>query len=201
MIKAVLFDYGGVITLGGGGHEITERLAAILGVSEDKASELFNLFWDDFVCGKVTEDELWQRIAKATNSAIPPNRSSVWNTWTEHMKPQPEMLDLVKQLQKRKITVGLLSNVLPPTAEGIKEGGGYAYFDFVVLSCEVGLAKPDPKIYELALAKLPDCQPSEVVFVDDQEVCLEPARQLGIKTILAKNAQQITVDILPLIET
>lgn len=195
MIKTLLFDYGGVITKGGGGFELSERLGYALGISQDDAHALLGPVWDDYAKGKISEGQLWKTIEQRYGRPIPLDKRAIWNTWEAHMQPLPEMLALIKSLQDKQYIVGLLSNVIPNTAADIREHGGYDVFDFRILSCETGFAKPDIEIYKLALHKLPGIDPSEIIFVDDQERCLIPARELGIQTILAKNAKQIADDI------
>ena len=70
----------------------------------------------------------------------------------------------------------------------------YKRFGVVVVSCDVGLRKPDPKIYKLVLKKL-KLKPNQTVFVDNQEWNLKPARKLGMKTILFKNNKQLFRDL------
>src|SRR6266496_825229 len=200
MVKAFLFDYGGVVTEGGGGFELSERLGKALGITRDEAYALLGPVWDIYARGKITEDKLWAVIEKAYGQPIHVSKRKIWNMWEEHMQPLPEMLDLIKSLQAKGYTVGLLSNVIPNTAADIRQHGGYAAFNFLVLSYEVGYAKPEVEIYQLALNKLPNIPPNEVVFVDDQERCLVPARELGIKTILAKNPKQIAKEIAELLK-
>lgn len=201
MIKALLFDYGGVVTAGGAGNELSERLAVALDISPEEAFGLLGLVWTDYAKGKISEETLWQTIEKNYGKAIHPSKWGIWNTWGEHMQPQPEMLALIGRLRSEGYTVGLLSNVIPNTAADIRAHGGYEIFDFLILSCEVGYAKPDKEIYELALAKLPAIPASEVVFIDDQERCLAPARKLGMQTILAQSPGQIDRDITQLLES
>jgi HAD superfamily hydrolase (TIGR01509 family) len=63
-------------------------------------------------------------------------------------------------------------------------------FDGVVDSMKVGLSKPDMRIYELAMRRF-KLQPEECVFVDDKEENLVPAREMGMRTVLFKNAKQL----------
>nr|XP_042704865.1 bifunctional epoxide hydrolase 2 [Chrysemys picta bellii] len=60
------------------------------------------------------------------------------------------------------------------------------HFDLVIESCHVGLKKPDPRIYEYALGVL-KAKPQEVIFLDDIDANLKPAREMGIATILVKD--------------
>jgi epoxide hydrolase-like predicted phosphatase len=55
-------------------------------------------------------------------------------------------------------------------------------FDAVIVSCEVGCAKPDPRIYQICLTQL-GVTPSSAVFVDDRLENLAAAEQLGIRTL------------------
>lgn len=201
MIKACLFDYGGVITPGGSGHELSERLATALDISPEEGYLLLGSVWDEYARGKITESDIWRSIETRHDKAIEVGKRAIWNTWAEHMQPLPEMLGLVDGLKQRGCTVGLLSNVIPNTAADIQNHGGYDAFDFVVLSCQVGVSKPDLEIYKMALKKLPGTKPEEVVFIDDQERCLVPARDLGINTVLAVSPRQISDDIYRLINT
>lgn len=63
-------------------------------------------------------------------------------------------------------------------------------FQCFVSSCYVWLRKPDPALYQLAL-DLTQRSPEECCFIDDRAENLEPAAQLGMKTIQMKNAAQL----------
>jgi epoxide hydrolase-like predicted phosphatase len=195
VIKAFLFDYGGVMTSGGAGTELSERLGESLGISSEDAFELLKPLWNDYACGKIDEDYLWASIEKGHGAQIEIAKRTIWNTWNDDMQPFPEMLELVQELRAKGFKVGLLSNVIPNTAKDIRDHGGYDGFEFSVLSCDVGYMKPQPEIYKLAMDMLPGIEPQEVVFVDDQERMLLPAQELGMQTILAKSVDQITRDI------
>ncbi|XP_046947876.1 bifunctional epoxide hydrolase 2 isoform X2 [Lynx rufus] len=60
------------------------------------------------------------------------------------------------------------------------------HFDFLVESCRIRMAKPDPRIYKFVLDTL-NASPNEVVFLDDIGANLEPARDLGMVTILVRD--------------
>lgn len=194
MIKAIIFDYGGVMTDGGAGPESSVRLARHLHITRPEAHALIQLGWHEFMKNDISEDEFWQTIETHFGRPISQADRNIWNTW-ESMKPRPEMVALVRRLKTDGFTVGLLSNSISPTSSKIRQHGGYEVFDFTVISYEVHMAKPDPEIYEFTLSKLPGIEASETIFIDDQEKCLKPARQFGIHTILAKNPQQIATGI------
>lgn len=178
------------MTAGGGGNELSERLAINIGVTNDEAWDLLMPVWDKFVRGKITEADLWRSVEANFSHPITIEQRNIWNKWHD-MKPLPEMVRLVSDVRVKGLKVGLLSTVIPNTAYEIKEHGGYDIFDFCVLSFENGFAKPELEAYQQALDHLDGILPSEVVFIDDQEMCLVPARKLGMKTILFENPDRL----------
>lgn len=179
---------------GGKGGEFDARLSKNLNIGPALTRELVGLVWDDFRRGRVSEPVFWETIEKRYGHKIPQDKRNIWNKW-EDTSLIPAMAGLVNRLKSEGYKVGLLSDTVPLTANEILSHGGYDLFDFTVLSYQVGFAKPDPEIYDIALKRLKGIKPNEVVFLDDQEKCLTAARQLGIKTILVKNFSQAISDV------
>lgn len=200
MIKAFLFDNGGVITAGGVGGELSDRLGANLSISGAEAWKLLEPVFGEYIRAKITEDELWREIESRYGKSISAEERDIWNKW-DNMRVRPEMIDLVNRLKKDGYKVGMLSNVIPNTEREIRKNGGYDAFDFLVLSCEVGYAKPEKEIYEIAMTNLEGIAPGEVVFLDDQATCLEPAKALGMETVLVKSSGQAIRDINRLLQS
>lgn len=96
----------------------------------------------------------------------------------------PDTLPTVHALQSRGTRVALISNCSASTRPVVERLGLDAAFDAVILSFEVGARKPQPAIYEAALAALGDVAPADAVFVDDQAPYCDGARLLGIETRL-----------------
>jgi HAD superfamily hydrolase (TIGR01509 family) len=92
------------------------------------------------------------------------------------------LLDIIKKLRE-KYLVGALTNLTASRRIIDEYIGMYSHFDYVFLSCEEHLKKPDPRFYALALAKA-DATPEEAIFIDDQKKCTIGAEAIGIKSIL-----------------
>jgi epoxide hydrolase-like predicted phosphatase len=191
MIKAVIFDYGGVMRLS---HDDTIKIAKTYGISRQDFLEKAMPFLDLFRLGLMSENNFWKKVSFVLGKNVPKNSKELWREDTKVMSLYPAMVDFVKQLRKKKIKTAVLSNTIKPHVEITKKKGGYKYFDKVILSCEVGLVKPDPKIYLLAVKKL-KVKPNQCIYIDDKELNLEPAHNLGMKTILAKNPKQVINDV------
>ena len=78
----------------------------------------------------------------------------------------PEIIDLLSALKENGCKIGLISNCSVEEIKGFKDCAIYNYFDAVVLSCDVGLVKPDAKIYEYCSSIL-NVQPANCFFVGD----------------------------------
>ncbi len=102
----------------------------------------------------------------------------------ERIRLYPESLEVTMALRERGIGTALVSNCSHSTGPVIDRLGLRDAFDALVLSFEVGSRKPQPGIYEAALAALGDVSPSDALFVDDQVRYCDGARALGIDTRL-----------------
>jgi epoxide hydrolase-like predicted phosphatase len=108
--------------------------------------------------------------------------------------PHRKVRRLARALRKSGIRTGILSNVFALAAWLLKITRGYHGFDPIVLSYEEKVSKPDPRIYQAAISKA-GVKPNEIVFIDNLEENITAAQQAGMKTILAKNSDQVVADI------
>lgn len=113
------------------------------------------------------------------------------------MRPDAAMFDLVTELRDAGLKVGLLSNSWGNTYPRERID---ALFDHVVISGEVGLRKPDPAIYRLALDGL-GVAPERTVFIDDAEPNALGAAALGLHTVLHTSAEETRTALAALIPT
>lgn len=195
MIKAIIFDYDGVITKGVPDGTLSGRLSKNLGVTDRVANKLIQSIWTPLIKGQITEDEVWRLFEHKHRNLIGEEKRDVWFKW-EELKPLPEMINLVKNLITRGYPVGILSNATVSTALEIRENKGYSDFNFVILSCEVGYKKPESEIFKIALNKLPGLMPSEVLFLDDKEIATSSAKEMGFKTILVNDHKKAINEVL-----
>ena len=111
------------------------------------------------------------------------------------LKPAQEVIDAAQFLRARGVRVGILTNSIG--FEPYNPYDGYeleTHYDALVVSEHERLRKPDPAIYGLMIARL-GVEPTSCVFVDDIDTNLDPARRLGMTTVLAEDAQQVVYDL------
>ncbi len=73
--------------------------------------------------------------------------------WISTWAPTKEMINLIKKLSK-KYTLAILSNSDSLNSRNYATKGWYSYFDHLILSHELGILKPNKKIYQIALKKI-----------------------------------------------
>jgi putative hydrolase of the HAD superfamily len=192
MIKAVLWDFGGVMTTSP--FEAFNRYELEHGIPKDfirrnNAAEPETNAWARFESGAMTPEEFDRVFAEETHSRghrIPGAR--VIELLGGDVRPR--MVAALKAC-KAHFTVACLTNNMKPS-DAARSGPEdarlaqirevFALFDLVVESSKEGIRKPNPKFYELACERL-GIRPSDAVFLDDLGMNLKPARDLGMTTI------------------
>jgi putative hydrolase of the HAD superfamily len=180
----LILDYGEVLSL----PQPPESLDAMAGVLGVPVAAFTEAYWQgrhEYDCG-VAAREYWGR-AIASLGLPPPDEAQLAAliacdvaSWTEY---RGEMWDLVREFRQAGGRAAFLSNGVPEIMARIREDRGLDdLFDAVVVSCEVGLAKPDPAIYELTLRRL-GTAPEDTLFVDDRVVNTQAAESVGIRTL------------------
>ena len=189
MIKAIAFDYGGVI-------EIKERnsfqeIASYLQVSLEDWERVYFSLNHMFNVGGKSWDEVIALVAKEFN-ASDEQISHIKNLVSEIRKTKRinyELLEIIKKL-KKNYKIGLLSNNSVNLNQRIKDNNIAEIFDAVVISGEVGFQKPQPEIFEILSNKL-GVELNELIFVDDTKRSLEGAEMIGYFPILFTNNQKL----------
>ncbi|WP_179232693.1 HAD family hydrolase [Paenibacillus rigui] len=97
-------------------------------------------------------------------------------------RPFPEAAQIVHQLSER-YRLGVIANQSLGTAERLERYGMRSCFQVICSSAELGVAKPDPRIFEQALAEA-GCLPGEATMIGDRiDNDVIPAKQMGMKAV------------------
>jgi putative hydrolase of the HAD superfamily len=125
--------------------------------------------------GVQADADLVQELNEARARALAENGVNLWD----------DSIRTLRELRGRGIRTAVVSNCDHATRPIVEDLGLQREVDAIVLSFEVGAAKPDPRIYRAALEAV-GAGPEEAVFVDDQAWYCEGAEALGIRSFLIR---------------
>ena len=175
--KAVIFDAMGVVFVEGND---TVNLTYPYMVDRNPDLELQVLIdaYIEAAEGRITAQELWNRCGFTDNIAM--LEEDYLDTMLEL---DPDVIDVLEELS-RHYRLAMLSNDIGSWSKHLRQHHGLdEYFEEAIISGDVGVRKPEPRIYEIAAQRL-GLKPEECVFVDDRPGNLEPAAELGMRTVL-----------------
>lgn len=193
-IKAIVFDIGGVLELTpdlGLDKKWEEKLKLKSGELNERLHEV----WVGGSAGSITIGQVHQQIGEIMDWGETQVNEYMDDIWREYLgRLNVELVDYFRSLRP-KFKTAIISNSFVGARE--KEAEQYDFdtiCGFIIYSHEVGLHKPDPKIFELACEKL-ELQPNEIIFVDDHADAYGPAVEMGMHCFEFKDNAQIMADI------
>ena len=181
MIKAVIFDWGGVLmrTVDASGRRKWEEKLGLPLFAVDRAVH-GSRSWKQAQSGMISDAEYWADVA-AQLGLDDAEMSEFRQDYFSGDELDRGMVGFIQALRPRFKTA-LLSNASAELPELLEELEVTDVFDVIVVSGLVGVQKPDPAIYHIVLERL-DVDPQEAVFVDDFVENIEAAQGLGMETL------------------
>lgn len=188
-IQAVFFDLGGVIVRTEY-QAPRQQLAERLGMEYDDLDRLvFNSETGmQAGIGAITSLQHWESIMKRLKRPLE-EMQSIRDDFFAGDIADRTILDFLRSL-RGKYKTGLISNAWSDLRDYMTREKMIDAFDHIIISAEVGVAKPDAKIFQIALEQA-DVEPNEAVFVDDFYVNIEGCEKVGMKGIHFKDAQTV----------
>ena len=209
MIKAVFWDFGGVITSSPfeafNKFEIDNNLPADF-LRQVNSTNPNDNAWAKLERSEVNLEEfdlLFEKESKNLGHAV--KGKEVIALLQGQIRP--EMVKALQKIRGNLIQACLTNNIRSLKEEAFEEGNVSVsgkhdvimdLFDFVIESSKVNLRKPDPAFYKMACEKA-SIEPSEAVFLDDLGINLKPAKNLGMETIKVINSRDALQELQKLI--
>ena len=183
-IRAVLFDLGGVIVRTEY-QAPRQHLAESLGMDYDDIDKIvfgggINGSAARATLGQISEDEHWLNVLKILKQPASENERIRAEFFAGDIIDRT-LLDFLRSLRP-KYKTGLISNAWSGLRNYILREKFDDAFEYMIISSEVGAAKPDPKIFQIALEQL-QVRANEAVFVDDFIENIEACQKVGMKGI------------------
>jgi len=183
MIKAIIFDFGRVITVQKP-LSLFRSYEIELGLDPDTVNSIMfdSQAWQDALLGRKTTEEFWHLIGPelGLNTADEVNR--FLRRYHADEAINEAVLDLIRKLRGR-YKLAILSNAPPDLTRWLADWEMRDLFEVVFCSGDEGMIKPDPAAFKLTLERL-GVEPGEAVFIDDTPEHVEAARKLGIQGII-----------------
>jgi HAD superfamily hydrolase (TIGR01509 family) len=180
LIKAVFFDYDGVLTTDKTGSLTTARyLSRATGIDLSALRVAFSHYNQDLTLGKITHSQIWDDLCKSLgkNMCI----DLLYDAF-ESTPLNQGMFSLARKLKKSH-SVGIITDNKKDRIEHLKQHQELeSLFSPIVVSADVGLDKKSPEIFLLAL-RFAGVSAEESVFVDNNHDNLVAPSALGIKTV------------------
>jgi len=199
MISVIFFDQGGVLVKEAGNDQI-RLLSEYSGKSVDHCKDVRKKYWRKLKFGLINDDEYWYGSQKYPDLAegmfkelniLSKDQDIVRKKSVDVISLLDYSPELLKRLSKQ-YKLGIISNNSHEWGEDVlKRFGLNKFFEILVFSHIVGLAKPDEKIFEYAISDLLDVSPENILFIDDKEKSLLPAKALGWNTILFTSSEKL----------
>lgn len=183
-LDALVLDYGVVLTCPQPAP-LLAAMAAELGATPAAFGEAYWAHRLAYDLG-LPAREYWERVMTALGCSTAPGRverliAHDVASWTVF---RDEVWEIARDFRARGGRTAILSNGNPEIIATVRARRPLApYFDAVVVSCEVGVAKPDARIYALCLERLGVPGP-RALFVDDRTANVEGARRAGLRALL-----------------
>lgn len=187
--QAVVFDWGNVI--GFNDRSVVVNFMCDSFHFSESEFESANLEKRKAMKAGKSDIDFWIEFAQKKGIQLPKDWAQRYtDTLKKSVGADSNMYVLIDQLKDKGLRVGMLSNIDDRYTKLIRDFGFYEPFEPCLLSCEMGLEKPDPKAYELLLKTI-NLPAEEIIFIDDKAENVEAAKVVGIDAILFSSEPQL----------
>lgn len=192
-LRAVIFDYGGVLT-----HLPTEddwqKMATAIGAPLSCVLEAYWKHRYPYEIARYDSATYWGLVGNDCERHLADTlvRELVTLDNEQWGRPNPETIALARQLRASGVPTALLSNIQPDMLSYVRVRHPWLNeFEVRVFSCLVGEAKPEPGGF-LHAAECLNLRPQECLFVDDRKANIEGAQQTGMQTLHFESANALS---------
>jgi len=189
VIKAVIFDFFGVLARRGAGS-----FRKTLFPEDEAKNKQVVAVQNKLGLGQIGYDEFIDKLAKIGDV----DRATVLN-YTEDYKANSQLLSYISRQLKPKYKIGIISNAGADWVERIL-GNDTKLFDDIVLSYKVSTIKPDAEIYQISAGNL-GVEADQCIFIDDVKTYCQGAEAVGMKSIWYQDFEQMKSELQAILST
>ena len=185
-VTTLFLDIGGVLLTNGWGHDFRMLAAAKFKLDINELETRHQLAFVTYEEGRITMDEYLNRVVFWQKRDF--SSAQFQQFMFGQSAPYAEMIEYIQQLKaKYHLKIAVVSNEARELNDHrINKFQLGSFVDFFISSCFVQLRKPDAAIFKLAL-DIAHVRPENVIYIDDVEMFVDVARDLGIASIHHKD--------------
>ncbi len=199
-IRAVLFDFGGVVTTSP--FEAFARYEEANGLPVGLIRTINSTNPDDNAWAKLERSEVdpagFAQLFEAEALALGHQLSGAAVLDLLAGDLRPEMVEAIRRIKASPLKLACLTNNFRQGSHGREPVGGEpevkSLFDHMIESAVIGIRKPEPDFYRRAL-EIVGVEAAEAVFLDDLGINLKPARAMGMTTIKVVDPDQALTEL------
>lgn len=177
--RILFLDIGGVLLSNGWGHESRQKAARTFGIDYAEMDALHHFIFNVYEMGRITLDDYLETVV--FNKPRDFKKEDFKAFMFEQSVEKPDMLQWFKDWKKDcSLRVFSINNEGKELNDyRIKKFGLHDCFDAFISSCKVGMRKPDPGIFTLAMG-IAHASPEQCFYFDDRFMLVQAAKKLGI---------------------
>lgn len=181
MIKIILFDFGSVLGSDTDILAVDKEIAEKTGLTNESLQNIFNEYWPKLKVGAINLKDYYKAIVN--KSTHPITVADLEKLHYEKIYIDNSVLNLVKELKKKGHRIMILSNEsLEGMSDKKKKFQLDQIFEKIYNSAEIGLAKPDNRIFEYVIKDLNNAS-EDILFIDDWDINIDAAKKSGMQAI------------------
>lgn len=186
-MKAIIIDFGGVFNYEDSIQKFWQLNTNYYNIDPNKANEVTLDIWLRARVGELDSELFWSEAAKFAGVST----QDFKKRFLDYTGFRQDLLDFVMEELKGKYKLGMISNQIEAWLEPIRKEKKFdEIFDEIVTSYGVGIAKPDLRIFYIALEELA-VDPRDCIYIDDQDKNIKPAKELGMTVIKFRGTEAL----------
>jgi putative hydrolase of the HAD superfamily len=196
-IKAIVFDYGGVIELAS--PESKDFFEGIAKICNTPIVDFRNLYFERNHLNNIHDQSQKETLLSIVRDLAP--KQTALAEATQYIDDfeagkvlNTELITIIKTLREQGYPLALLSNYTSTLRDKLAKHTLGDLFDHIIISSEVGMQKPDPEIFYRTFKDL-GIQPEEAIFIDDSLKSLSTATEVGYYPIRFIDNQKLLHDL------
>lgn len=191
-ITTLFWDVGGVLLSNGWDRDTRRAAAAHFRFDEEEFEQRHEALVSALETGAISFDSYLEQSVFSRPQSF--SQEELKSFIYAESQPKPDSLDLARELASKYTMATINNESTELNLYRIEKFGLRGIFSAFFSSCFVSLRKPDPQIYRLALDVMQKSS-EECCFIDDRLLNLDPALQLGMRTIQFRDTNQLQRDL------